>query len=172
MTAVPEVYLEMLDDASLDNAARLARDAGALLALGSIPSAYALAVLATEEAGKALLCRKASATGMRRDEFSRRIRRHQEKLEAVQHARELLGTLDRVISTLGTGAPAPSEEQPGEFWPRVEQLAASEHAQKMSGLYVDLGHDYTIRSPEDVITEDEARAAVEVASALAEVLRR
>lgn len=93
-----------------EQAGQLAADAAVLLDRGSAGSAYGLATLALEEAGKALICLAPEAflgDGIGEADLLKRLRRHEVKLDAALSPFRLLAELVSLASRLlGPGSVA------------------------------------------------------------------
>lgn len=147
-----------LAEASLRNAARLLDDADVLLSAGRFPRAVALAVLATEEFGKCVMA--VGSVGRDRSDveywrrFRRDMRHHPSKGEvAVEIAGDVLADPERWFAYQADA-------------PKVAEVAQE---LKFAAIYVDLGEDGRVRTPESLITETLARVVV---AALGAEIRR
>lgn len=149
---MPVPDLDSLGDfalAAARNARRLLEDAELLFKRGRSPSAYSLAVLAFEEAGKAWLCVVAMMIpGDVRPDWPYRdlIAKHVDKLMAAHVMAHMLASAssgqDMIASLADVGE-------------NLEELAHEHNQAKQRGLYADL-HDGTLWEPASV-TKDEAR---------------
>lgn len=142
--------------AAIHNAHRLLRDGWFLLEAGSYPTAQSLAVLALEEAGKAVACHRiagADEQANTRSQFVRQLTLHTAKL---QRARNFLDLLD----ALPAGGMADTQ---AEYLEKLISQARDDNDNKMRGFYVDLDDTDQVRTPEDV-SNDEARLALETAA--------
>lgn len=135
--------------AAARNARRLLDDAELLLKRGRSPSAYSLAVLAFEEAGKAWMCVIAMMVpDDARPEwpYGELITRHVDKLMAAHVMAHMLASAssgqDMIASLAGIGE-------------NLEELAREHNQAKQRGLYADL-LDSTVWEPAS-ITKDDAR---------------
>lgn len=134
--------------AAAKNARRLLDDAELLLKRGRSPSAYSLAVLAFEEAGKAWMCVVAMMVpdDIRPDwPYGDLITRHVDKLMAAHVMAHMLASASSgqdVITSLA------------DIGKSLEELAYEHNQAKQRGLYADL-HDGAVWDPAS-ITKDEA----------------
>jgi len=127
------------------NARELISDAEVLLAAGRWPKAYALAVLAHEEFGKALMAMPL-------------VTAHPSARQPAR-LRELTGGHTRKLtSTYQHEAMVGGPERHAELLQSPE-LACSANERKQRGFYVDFADDGSLRLPSE-IGEDEARAQV------------
>jgi AbiV family abortive infection protein len=155
---MPVPDLDALGDLAITaakNSRRLLDDADLLLKRGRWPTAYSLAVLAFEEAGKAWLCVIAMMVPAdTREEypFAGMIGAHLDKLMAA-HA------MAHMHAFLRGGANAPkSMIDVGED---LETLAREHNRAKQRGLYADLS-DAVIWSPDQVTKSEAARMVATV----------
>jgi AbiV family abortive infection protein len=141
--------------AALQNAGRLVKDAGILLAAGSAPTAYSIAVLAIEEASKAFswLDGATASDGQAQVEVPTEVA-HANKL-ARAHAFLVLAR-----DLLDDGA----QLTDAEILDRAEQLAKDDNVAKQRGFYVDLENGL-IKAPSD-IGAAEAAEIIEIAEAV------
>ncbi len=152
-TPVPDLgTLGAFAIAAAGNARRLLGDAELLLKRGKAPSAYSLAVIAFEEAGKAWMC---VTTMIVPDEirpewpYGDLIATHVDKLMAAHGMAHMLASASRgrdVITSLA------------EIGEDLERLARDHNLAKQRGLYADLV-DGAVVEPASV-TMDEARRLV------------
>jgi len=161
--------IEELIEASLTNSSRLASDARLLLDAGRIPTAYAIAEVACEEAGKILMLAKAgleAAIGQPVDwrQLRRRMTDHGAKIRTVtlfawaldeQEAAWKAGDLDALLAD-GRGRRKATAEA-------IEALMLRERA-----LYVEVAPE-GISTPEASIRGDDADMMVR---AIEELLKR
>ncbi len=154
-TRVPDVgALRDLAVAAGENARRLLDDTEILLKHGRWPTAYSLAVLAFEEAGKSWLC---VITMLMQEElkdqvdFGGKSTGHLEKLQA---ARMMAGLLDFV-----KGRPRAAAAYLDAL-EALEELARQDNLAKQRGLYADF-KDGIVSSPSQ-ITQSMARDMVSV----------
>ena len=144
---------------AIANAAALLQDAELLLSHQRWPRAHALAVLALEEVGKAGIC--LGALGYQEDQaqdFWLEFRDHKTKLHFAGAALQVLfGSEDQVEALVAVVAAAEAE-------------AASEHAQKLRGLYVDLDRQTGEVLRPDAIDEGAAAQTVERVEAMLNLL--
>jgi AbiV family abortive infection protein len=144
--------------AAARNARRLLDDAELLLKRGRWPSAYSLAVLAFEEAGKAWMCVIAMMVpdDVRPEwPYGELITKHVDKLMAAHVMAHMLASASKgedVIASL---------VDVGE---NLEELAREHNQAKQRGLYADL-LDGTVWDPVSV-TKDEARRMVFIVRSL------
>ncbi|GLK17191.1 AbiV family abortive infection protein [Herbiconiux flava] len=135
--------VESLYDALLSNAWRLAREAEALAAVGAGGRARALAIVALEESGKAIMIHKAkivSHTAGHRDpelddQFWRDWRNHQPKL------REVRAFILNHDYWFDVEPPEPNDLLLGsveDYLADLDAFAEKQSANRMSGLYVDI----------------------------------
>jgi AbiV family abortive infection protein len=157
--AVPE--LDALADfamAATRNARRLLDDAELLLSRGRSPSAYSLAVLAFEEAGKAWMCAMAMMVpgAIRPDwPYGELISKHVDKLMAAHAMAHMLASASRGQDMVTSLA---------EVGENLEELARMHDKAKQRGLYADL-LDTGVWEPASV-TKDQARRMVAVVGGL------
>jgi AbiV family abortive infection protein len=159
MTSVPDLdSLGALALAAARNSRRLLDDAELLLNHGRRPSAYSLAVLAFEEAGKAWLCIVAMMVpaDVRPDwPHDDLIARHVDKLMAAHMMVSMLSYAyrgqDVILNLISMSE-------------HLEELAREHNQAKQRGLYVDL-LDGTVREPASV-TKDEAQRMVAIVRSL------
>jgi AbiV family abortive infection protein len=156
MRPVPD--LDALGDfglAAARNARRLLEDAELLLKRGRSPSAYSLAVLAFEEAGKAWMCVMAMMVpdDVRPDwPHGDLISRHVDKLMAAHVMACIFTSANNgrdVIASLG------------DIGESLEELAREHNRAKQRGLYIDLTDD-TIWDPASITKEEAKRLLVMV----------
>jgi AbiV family abortive infection protein len=149
---MPVPDLDALGDfalAAARNARRLLDDADLLLRRGRWPSAYSLAVLAFEEAGKAWLCVIAMMVpgDVRPDwPYGDLITRHVDKLMAAH-------VMAHIFASASTGQDVIASLT--DIGGSLEELAREHNQAKQRGLYADLV-DGTVWEPAE-ITKDEAR---------------
>jgi AbiV family abortive infection protein len=156
--ATPVPDLDTLGDLAITvakNSRRLLDDADLLLKRGRWPTAYSLAVLAFEEAGKAWLCVTAMmvpAAAREEYPFAGMTGAHLDKLMAA-HA------MAHMHAFLRGGASAPKTMiNVGED---LETLAREHNRAKQRGLYADLS-DGIIWSPDQVTKSEAARMVATV----------
>jgi AbiV family abortive infection protein len=144
--------------AAARNARRLLDDAELLFSRGRWPSAYSLAVLAFEEAGKAWMCVFAMMVPdeVRPDwPYGDLIAGHVDKLlaaHAMAHILAAASTGQDVITSLA------------DIGENLDELARGHNQAKQRGLYADL-LDGTVREPSS-ITKDEARRMLAIVRGL------
>lgn len=143
--------------AALANAKRLLKDAQALLALGSAPTAYSLAVLAIEEASKANdWQRMAAESGDAPVDLSRR--QHKDRLRPVRQSFDYLQAFNELMQD-----PDGYKAEPDESWRRrIEAEISTDNAMKQRGFYVDVDGDQVLES--SLITAAQAQAMVDDAA--------
>lgn len=138
--------------AAASNARRLLDDAELLLKRGSSPSAYSLAVLAFEEAGKAWMCVTAMMVpdDVRPEwPYGDLIIKQVDKLMAAHVMAHMLASASSGRDVIASLA---------DIGENLEELAREHNQAKQRGLYADLV-DGTIWEPVSV-TKDEARRMV------------
>lgn len=149
--------------AAVEQADRLAADAVVLLDLGSASSAYGLATLALEEAGKALICLDPEVflgAGISEADVLARLRRHEVKLDAALSPFMLMGGALSLASRLsGQGTVDLSA---------LNDWSRRQHRSRLKAMYVDYARGGAVRSPAD-FPADEARFAVDMATVMAHV---
>jgi AbiV family abortive infection protein len=132
---------------SMINAEELLADAETLLAARRWPRAYALAVLALEEFGKAGVCQVWLAhPDLPEKEFWSDFSSHVAKLQGA-------------LAWIAIFAPETPPSLTRNF-ERVRQQAGADHAHKMRGLYVDLAPDGQTIHSSSQITEADAQQLV------------
>jgi AbiV family abortive infection protein len=119
--------------AALANAERLLTDAQALLALGSAPTAYSLAVLAMEEASKANDWQRIAAeSGDTPVDLGRK--QHKDRLRPVRQSFDYVQALHELVHD-----PDGYKAEPEESWRRrIEEEISTDNAMKQRGFYVDV----------------------------------
>lgn len=143
--------------AALENAKRLLKDARALLALGSAPTAASLAVLAMEEASKANDWHGIAATS---GDASLDLpqKKHKDKLRPVRQRFGLLHAFDQLMHDPDGYKAEPDESSP----PRVDQETSNDNALKQQGFYVDVNGEQVLEP--SLITAPQAQAMVDDAA--------
>jgi AbiV family abortive infection protein len=140
--------LVALVQTTVQNARSLLEDARLLFEAGRYPRAHALAVLALEEFGKHMMCvsRATQAIGVAdtEEEFWRRFNDHKAKL------REAKLLIEAILKD--------PERRYTQFANRLLREAASDHATKLAGLYVDF--DGTITEPLQAIDQQTAASMI------------
>jgi AbiV family abortive infection protein len=152
--------VEDLYSALLSNAWRLSREAEALAAVGANGRARALAIVALEECGKAIMIHKAKIISHDRghpapvldDQFWRDWRNHQPKL------REVRAFILNHEYWFAEGPPEPHDLVLGpveDYLADLDVFADQQSANRMSGLYVDVDKSTgRPRKPYDEIGDD------------------
>lgn len=122
--------------AALANAKRLLTDAQALLALGSAPTAYSLAVLAMEEAAKAHDWQRIAAeSGDAPVDLPRP--QHKDRLRPVRQSFDLLQAFKELMQD-----PDGYKAEPDESWRRrIDAEISTDNVMKQRGFYVDVDGD-------------------------------
>ncbi len=169
MTYVPSPReLGRLARLALDNASALLADARILLASDRAPRALALAILAAEEFGKHMMCVSATILDPGNAEawrkFWRRFRDHEPKLT------NWTGQLADIVSW----DDAEGRHDEGlweELWGSVSESVAQGLKWKMAALYVDF-RDGRASSPQDVVSDEEARQAVDAVALVVDSAER
>jgi AbiV family abortive infection protein len=158
---IPVPDLDALGDfalAAAKNARRLLDDAELLLKYGRSPSAYSLAVLSFEEAGKAWMCVIAMMVPdhIRPDwPYGDLITRHVDKLMAAHVMAHMLASASTGHDVIASLA---------DIGENLEELAYEHNQAKQRGLYADL-LDGTVWDPAS-ISKDEARRMLVVVRGL------
>ena len=142
--------------AALANAKRLLKDAQALLALGSAPTAYSLAVLAIEEAAKANDWQRIAAeSGDAQVDLSRN---HRDRLRPVRQSFDYLKAFNELMQD-----PDGYKAESDESWRRrIEAEISTDNAMKQRGFYVDVDGDQVLEA--SLITAAQAQAMVDDAA--------
>jgi len=141
--ALTFLQVEDLYDATLSNAFMLCDDANTLLDAGSTSRARALAILALEECGKAIMIHNAKvqsfllghADPVLNEEFWKQWRTHQPKL---RHVREFLIKNEYWFAVR---PPEPNEFVLGsvdDYLAELDRFAMEGDSSKLKGLYVDV----------------------------------
>jgi AbiV family abortive infection protein len=143
--------------AALANAERLLTDAKALLALGSAPTAYSLAVLAMEEASKANDWQRIVAeSGDAPVDLSQK--QHKDRLRPVRQSFGYLQAFHELIHD-----PDGYKAEPDESWRRrIEAEISNDNAKKQRGFYVDVDGDEVLEA--SLISAAQAEAMVDDAA--------
>ena len=155
--------LDALSRAALVNARRQVTRAERLLADGDWPGAHALATLAFEEVGKALICMISMGTPQQflvNGWFHEAFKTHTSKITVARFALAMFTALDNT-----EGSPSQPVVQAIE---QMSMLADADHQMKMRGLYVDL-RDGNVLQPVDV-GEHDARFMIANVGACLEIL--
>lgn len=134
------------------NAAEKLKDAEALFARARWSSAYALAVLALEEVGKAMLCVSAFSNPAAAGQLTSDLRKHQVKLEAA------VGLVLAINGTEDESAMGILEQAVAQV-PHIHEL-------RMHSLYVDSPDFGVYRTPADVTETDAKRLVGYLSSAV------
>lgn len=135
--------LRQLKHAAEQNAEDLTADARALLDVGRFPRAYALAVLALEELGKAQLCHDVLAGDLDETSFRREWSTHVPKLDRIS-----------ILTILA----AKTEE-------RIFAACEDDHTMKLRGLYVEPNQEHPGGPPQtpSEVSQAQATEMVEIA---------
>jgi len=155
MISADRETVRLAASAAFRNANRLLADAEMLLHAGSAPTAHAVAILAMEEAAKAVTWRRfADADTGQTVRFAQE--RHEGRLQRVRHLHNYLEMWFHYHHD-------PDYELPTSeaFDEKIRREATSDNARKQRGFYVDV-EKTTVLEP-TLITDDEAREACDVA---------
>jgi AbiV family abortive infection protein len=144
-------HLRLLAPAAAGNARDLLAEAEILLERQRWPRAYALAVLAGEEAAKAFRCMCVVMIGAPKVSRHDLGRDHIGKLAVARVMTDLLFPLMRAEQEPPVSVAAATA--------RLERAARQDDKSKQRGLYVDVGLDGLLQQPSD-ISEAEARNAI------------
>ena len=150
--------------AALANAQRLLTDAQSLLALGSAPAAYSLAVLAMEEASKANDWHRiaASSADVPVDLVQKQ---HRDRLRPVRQGFEYLQAFHELIHD-----PDGYRAESDETWRgRIEAEISSDNAMKQRGFYVDVDGDEVLEP--SLISAAQAQAMADDATKAIALMR-
>jgi AbiV family abortive infection protein len=131
-----------LAPAAARNARDLLADAEILLERQRWPGAYALGVLAGEEAAKAYRCIGVLALGGQKVSRRDLERDHIGKLTVAHVLTDLVFPLVRTQQEPPTSAAAVTD--------RLEEMARQDNEAKKRGLYADIGPDGALRRPSDI----------------------
>jgi len=157
MRSTGRAVLDCAALAALANAKRLLTDAQALLAVGSAPTAYSLAVLAMEEASKANdWHRIAAESGDALVDLSQK--QHKDRLRPVRQGFDYLQAFHALIHD-PDGYTAESDES---WRSRIEAEISNDNAMKQRGFYVDVDGDEVLEP--SLISAAQAQAMVDAAT--------
>jgi AbiV family abortive infection protein len=166
-TPLTPAQLSDLSAAALGNAVELLADARALLKARRWPRAYALAILAGEELGKALLCYPAKTLASNDidgwGKFWVNFKRHPPKL-AIWASEFLSITVDSMTN------PTNRDEMWNKLWPQSRyQLVKAGLDGKMSAIYVDFNFDKnSVSIPGAMVDKSRATSMVNVVASVVE----
>lgn len=164
-----EDLLDALAEAALNNSDRLVRDATTLLDAGSPGTAYSIAILALEEVGKGVQCKRLAGDDETQDraKFKRDFMNHAAKLQRVIN---LLDIISAVYESAAAGRPMGMGDNLDAYKQKLIKAGKARNAAKQSGFYVELSDDDEIRLP-NAITADDAKRAIELAVFAAHLYR-